>query len=119
MRTTQDKFTDALAAIAAGHDLELVNDRGWANTGVFRIEGKDSFVPIISMRYSFQDGYASFDDLLPATLGDRDKMLRDLPGGPITPHGRYFPHVTNEELETRVLMAVRQHLKSREEARVA
>jgi hypothetical protein len=111
-RSTQDKFAAALAAIAEDAGLELVIDTKWANAGTYRIEAPDSFTPTIAMSYSFQDGYASFDDLVPTDLGDRDKMLRDYAGGPIYPHGTHFPYVTPEELDSRVLSAVRNRLSA-------
>lgn len=118
-RTTQDKFETMLAAIAAEHDLELVNDRQWANTGTYRLESSDSFAPVVSMQYQFNDGYATFEGVVPANLGDIPNMLRDYAGGPITPHGTHFPYVKPEELGSRVLSAVRRHLATRKEAGVA
>lgn len=110
MRDTQEKFTTALEKIAEDFGLELVDDGNWANTGTLRLEARDGFAPVVKMSYSFQRGYASFDELLPADLGDRDKMLRDLPDGPITKRGTHFPYVLPEELEERVLSAVRRCL---------
>lgn len=111
MRDTQEKFFVALERVAGNFDLELVNDRKWANTGTVRLEPRDTFAaPVIKMSYSFQDGYSSFDELFPADLGDRVKMLRDYAGGPITPHGTHFPYVRPEELDERVLSVVRKRI---------
>lgn len=96
MRSTQEKFTAALEALVVSAGFELVNDRRFSNTGTFRIEAEDSFAAVLSMSYSFQDGYTSFQDVTPP-IADRQS-------------GTSFPAVKPDQLDARVLNAVRTHL---------
>lgn len=98
MRNTQEKFTEALREAAENAGFELVENRQWGNTGTYRIEKPDSFVPALVMSYGFYDGYASFDNVQPP-IGDRAHL-----------GGEKFPYVLPEELGTRVLAAVKSHL---------
>lgn len=92
-RNTQTKFFAALEAIVAEvNDLEVINDAQYANTGTVRIEPKSGFTPALTFDYSFQDGYSGFDNVSPPIGGAR------------------IGYVKPEELETRVLAAIRRHL---------
>lgn len=100
MRDTQEKFTDALNGIAHQNDYELVNDRRYGNTGTFRVQKASSFDSVLTLSYSFQDGYVTFYEITPEELRDR----ADTKG---------FPHVTPEELEVRVLDRIRKYLAAK------
>lgn len=60
-RSTQEKFLARMLALGAGLDLDVVIDRQHANTGVVRFQPEASFETSVSVTYSFQDTYASFE----------------------------------------------------------
>jgi hypothetical protein len=60
MRSTQSKTEDILRKDVEAVGLELVKNGQWANTGTYVIERRDSLDPLLTIRYSFQDEYASF-----------------------------------------------------------
>lgn len=101
-RNTQDKFLAALTAIAEEDEYEVINDTQWANTGRIRIERPNGFSAVVSFKYSFQDGYSSFSDMKPVSLG----MPHLLPRGE-------QPMVRPFELTERMLEPIKQLLAAR------
>lgn len=99
MRDTQEKFTDALRGIAEQNDYELVNDRQYGNTGTFRVQKANSFDSVLTLSYSFQNGYATFDEVVPE-MSDR-------------PNVKGFPYVTVDHIESRVLAPIRKYLAAK------
>lgn len=63
MRSSQQKFEQAIQQLADDRDLDLIVDRGAANTGQIRFQREGSFATILLIRFNFQSGYASFDNL--------------------------------------------------------
>lgn len=61
MSSTQSKFIALLTAAVESRGLELVQNSEWSNTGVLRVEKADAFRSLLSIRYNFQSGYATFD----------------------------------------------------------
>ena len=96
-RSTQQKFFEALEAIAEKHGVEVINDRQWANTGTVRIERATEFTPLVRFYYGFQDTYAYFEGLQP-------------PFGLPHLNGKAHPMVKPEELEKRILTPIAQIL---------
>lgn len=63
--TTQQKFMAALERLAEKHDVDLVTDHTYSNTGEVAFQPYAAFQPLLTFRFNFQTGYASFsgDDL--------------------------------------------------------
>jgi hypothetical protein len=51
---TQDKFTNALRAIANGARLDLIQDEQYANVGTFRVQAPGRVDDLLTLRYNFQ-----------------------------------------------------------------
>jgi len=58
-RSTQQKVIDIIEHQANVWDLELIDDRKFSNTGVLRIQGRDSLRDMVAIKYDFQHGYCS------------------------------------------------------------
>ncbi|MEY2667629.1 MAG: hypothetical protein RJA59_267 [Pseudomonadota bacterium] len=99
-RTTQEKFLDALEVIAATYKCEVVRDAEYSNTGSIRIEPEVGFDTIVSFKYSFQTGYASFRDCRPGF------------GNPKVEGGHNLYHVTPDQMQG-VLVRIATILGSR------
>lgn len=97
-RSTQAKFLEALEVIAATYKVEVINDRRYANTGTVRMERTTEFKPLVKFYYSFQDGYASFDEIYP-------------PFGLKHLQGKSQPYVKPHELQARMLDPIADVLK--------
>lgn len=65
----QTKFEDRLAEEFVPDHLEVVNNRQYANTGTIYIQPVDNFECVLSIRYSFQDNYCTFDIFPPFPFG--------------------------------------------------
>ena len=86
-RTTQEKFFDALEVIAATYKAVVIRDAEYSNTGSIRIEPEVGFDTIVSFKYGFQTGYASFRDCRPGF------------GNPKVEGGRNLYHVTPDQMQ--------------------
>lgn len=97
-RDTQSKFLAALTQIAEENGYEVIDDRRYSNTGTISIEKPDSFSSVVEFYYSFQTGYATFQELKPA-FG--------------MPHlaGKQMPYVLSGELSERMLDPIAAILK--------
>lgn len=89
MSDTQDKTIHMLTRAATSNGLELINDKQWGNTGILRVERKDSLTPLVSIEYSFQDKYASFTVVPDFGMGQR--------------HDGKLSYVTPEDMMGRVV----------------
>jgi hypothetical protein len=58
-RTTQSKVRDLIEFEANMYDLELIDDPKFSNTGMWRIQSKDSLRDKVAIKYDFQSGYCS------------------------------------------------------------
>lgn len=77
-QSTQSKFFALLRARVAPLGYQIVDNREYANTGIFQIENPDSMKPAVSIRYSFQSGYATFSSTNErATLGARGSYVKN------------------------------------------
>ena len=56
-RDTQAKVKAMLGKVAASHNLELVDDRRFSNTGVWRFQYEDSLDDVMTIKYDFQNDY--------------------------------------------------------------
>jgi hypothetical protein len=83
----QEKFQAAMQKIADEHDLDLVVETGWANTGWYSFQPRAAFEPLLRFPYDFQKGYSSFNAA--GRIG---------PLGP-NPKGGYWSHVQGGEHE--------------------
>lgn len=89
-RSEQEKVKAAIEKAATDYGLELVQSANYGNTGTWFIEEEGSTAPIVTIRYSFQYGYASFE-ISPYT----DPKLS---------------YVLHDELQSRVIQPVRELL---------
>ena len=95
--STQKKFLQHCQDEAEVRNLVLVVDNTYANTGTVRFQRMESFVPLVTFGYDFQQGYARFHGDLgrehrtgivgarSVKFDDLDTVLEDLrallPGG--------------------------------------
>ncbi len=62
---TQKKFEEAVDQIAYFKNLEVVNDREWANRGHISVQRKHSFASLLDFDYDFQDDYFILTNIAP------------------------------------------------------
>lgn len=80
----QEKFTAALRELAEEHDLDLVVEHAYANTGFFSFQPRGSFEPVVRFPFGFQTGYSTFaSGVGPGPLGMNPKggLWRFVEGG--------------------------------------
>lgn len=58
-RSTQEKVKGLLEDEAMGLDLELIDDRNFANTGTWKVQAKSSLRDKVAIKYDFQNSYCS------------------------------------------------------------
>ena len=109
-KSTQKLFFERLeAALPEGFELNI--DRSYANTGHLRIFRTGTFDTLVTLYFSFQDQYVTFQ--VPTHFADRAHapLIGDRNGG------KDFPAVTFPELESRVISAIINALKEPANAR--
>jgi hypothetical protein len=87
-RSTQDKVKEMFEAHAELYDLELIDDRDFANRGMWRVQSKAHLRDKVAIKYDFQPSYCSLKvmgvdpDNGPAVVGggyiDSDDKLVDV-----------------------------------------
>lgn len=62
---TQEKFLAAMGRLAEKHDVDLIVDHSYSNTGRIAFQPHEAFQSLLTFSFNFQTGYASFngDDL--------------------------------------------------------
>lgn len=60
---TQEKFLAAMGRLAEKHDVDLVVDHAYSNTGRIAFQPHEAFKPLLTFSFDFQAGYASFGGL--------------------------------------------------------
>lgn len=57
---SQTKFFEILERKASAHNLQLLVDKTYSNTGLLHLQDPGSFETALTLPFSFQTGYATF-----------------------------------------------------------
>ena len=114
MRSTQDKVMAAIEAAATDYGFELVVNKTYGNQGSMRIEDTDTFEAVLSIDFSFQQSYYTFDPIVPTLPG-----LREPQEGKRQTVSVWAIRTTSDETTSdQIIKAIRNHLAGIKQARL-